>query len=383
LHLLGSSYRTGASAAQVRAWADAALTAAARYGPSFRREVLVRAAEYAGRNPQARGVAAELARQADAALGGDTPDERRARNLAVLIAALPAAEAEPYARRLAELEAGLDAAAAKAVPKFDVRRFVGRKNAKGRNVLVELFVGSHSPDCSAPTLAADRLADAYPAGEVVTLKYHRHVVNPDPLANDDADERWGYYATAYRIQATPTVVIAGRPRAPGGGAPDQARAKFVELRDAINPGLETATDVQIDLRAFRAGDNLTLSAALNGLGYDTDNLRLRFAVAEDLVRYGGAGGLRLHRNVVRALPGGAAGLSLKQPSETREVAVSLPQLRTKLLKEMDEYALRALPYPDPFRPVEFGKLSVIAWVQDDKTHAVLQVARQPIPSATP
>jgi len=383
LQLLAGAYRTGAPTDQVRAWSEQALASAARFGPSFRREVLVRAAEYVGRDPRTAGLAAELARQADAALGSDAPAERRARNLAVLLAALPAGESQPIAQRLAELEAARDAAATRSLPKFDVRRYAGRKNPKGRNVLVELFVGSHSPDCAAPSLAADRLGDAYPSGEVVALKYHRHGFSPDPLANDDGEERWGYYAAAYRVRATPTVVIAGRPKAPGGGTPDQSRGKFVELRDAINPTLELATDVQIDLRAFRSGDRVTLSATLTGLGYDADNLKLRFALAEDEVRYSGAGGLRLHRNVIRAMPGGAAGLSLKQPTETRELTVSLNELRTRLLKEMNDYAIRVQPFADPFRPVELKKLWAVAWVQDEKSHVVLQVARYPVPPGPP
>src|SRR5262249_25822055 len=106
-----------------------------------------------------------------------------------------------------------------------------------------------------------------------------------------------------------------------------------------------------------------------------ETLRLRLALVEAQVSYTAGNGLKVHHHVVRALPGGAEGLAIKEKSAKQTVRVDLEELRKELKKYLDDFAAKEAAFPNDQRPLELKDLRVIAFVQDDATRAVLQAVQ--------
>jgi hypothetical protein len=101
-------------------------------------------------------------------------------------------------------------------------------------------------------------------------------------------------------------------------------------------------------------------------------MKLRLVLVEDHVRFPGGNGLRFHHQVVRAMPGGAAGVSITKETLAAKHEVDLGDLRKHLNTYLDEYAANMRPFPRLARPLDLGHLRLIAFVQDDETHEILQ-----------
>jgi hypothetical protein len=74
------------------------------------------------------------------------------------------------------------------------------------------------------------------------------------------------------------------------------------------------------------------------------------------------------------MPGGPQGVALKAGAGKQDVIVDLAELRQQLGKYLDTYAEK-YGFPDARRPMSFNELSVVAFVQDDKTKEVLQAVQ--------
>ena len=122
------------------------------------------------------------------------------------------------------------------------------------------------------------------------------------------------------------------------------------------------------------GSKLSINAEASDLDDPGDKMRLRLALVEDEVNYKGGNGLGHHHFVVRALPGGAEGLALKDKSGKQTVTVDLDDVRKKLTGYLDE-AAKDLEFPSKDRPMELKKLKVIALVQNDITKEILQAVQ--------
>src|SRR5262249_34191765 len=100
----------------------------------------------------------------------------------------------------------------------------------------------------------------------------------------------------------------------------------------------------------------------------------------EVVRYPGSNGHRLHRHVVRALPGGVNGFPVDAKKVKRSARVDLGELRKKLSEYLAKYA-RDNP-KDPFtpdrRPLELKKLKVVAGVRGEDGRA-LRAAQADVP----
>ena len=55
--------------------------------------------------------------------------------------------------------------------------------------------------------------------------------------------------------------------------------------------------------------------------------------------------------------------------------VDLPELRNTLVAYLDNYTATVRPFPQPQRPLDLQHLRVIAFVQDDATHEILQAVQ--------
>jgi hypothetical protein len=120
----------------------------------------------------------------------------------------------------------------------------------------------------------------------------------------------------------------------------------------------------------------------------TPDLALNFALVEDDVRYSGENGIRFHRYVVRSLAKPADGgfPVAAGTTETLVAAFDPAAISAKLKTYLADYAKDN----DRFGPITFlstdtamqpEHLYIAAWVQDRKTHRVLDAAIVPVERA--
>lgn len=360
--------------ADARDQADRAVAFAAAYGPEMKRYALV----YAARKVTAAGklpaVAVDYARQAEQALEASAPPEEQLPVLKVYARALRNAgqegEADEVGGRIAKAEEALDRAFEEHAVPFETTPFAGRKGKGERVVLVELFTGANCPPCAAADTAFDALLRTYTPRDVVMVQYHLHIPAPDPLANGDGERRGRYY----RVLGTPSWFVNGRPGPHVAGDRDEAREGYKSLLDALGQELETEVPARLKVTAGRRGERIDVTAEADGLKA-SGAVRLRLLLVEDVVRYLGVNGQRLHRHVVRALPGGVEGLRVSGASARHEVAVNLADVRKSLAEELAGHrAFREQEWS-----FELKQLKVVALLQDDESKDVLQAAQADVP----
>lgn len=277
---------------------------------------------------------------------------------------------------LSKLDAKMDAEYLTTVPPFKPSRYSGRKEAEANQIAVlELFTGAQCPPCVAADVAFDALEKAYDHKDLVLIQYHMHIPGPDPMTNPDSIARWDYYRKFFPegIRGTPSTLFNGKPSAGGGGAMANAQNKFDQYSQLINPILEKSTPVRMTGNANRNGDKLDIKVEVYG-AETGDPLKLRILVVEESVKYVGSNRLRFHHQVVRAMPGGAAGVDIKGKDFKHSVTSDVKEIQAALNKYLDEYAANR-PFPTPNRPLELKSLKVIAIVQNDKTANILQAVQ--------
>ena len=262
--------------------------------------------------------------------------------------------------RLEKLETVLDKEYMAKVPPFKPKTFEGRKEKSDKVVVMELFTGAQCPPCVAADVAFDALQQAYKPTDVIFLQYHMHIPGPDPLTNSDSEARWKYYG---KLTGTPSTLFNGKTAAGGGGGMANAENKFKQYKDVIDPLLEGTTTVKLTGKAIAKGGKIHIEVDANGLPSE-EQLKLRFVLVEETIRYVGGNGLRFHHHVVRALPGGVDGTLLKEAKASKTAEVDLKELRQTLTAYLDDHAKQAtFPYPD--RPLALKNLHVVALVQND------------------
>ncbi|MBY0229161.1 MAG: hypothetical protein K2W96_07790 [Gemmataceae bacterium] len=369
LYLLQNAEEKEAKPAEVRAWAEKAVRSAELYGPAFQRDLLVMVATGLGRQKPYEAIALQYARRAERSLEGKEPPDVQKRVLSTLAALL-----EKDAKKKDEAKA-VQARIAKLDFRIKPVEYKGRKGKSDRVVLVEAFTGSQDPSFAALGLALDAVARSYKPTEVVALRYHQHVPDPDPLANEDGNGRLGVYAGMRRVAIPLVILDASQSRQPAGPA-DEAPEVYEELLPAIDARLEKEAEARIALKAVRKGDTVSITAEVSGLpkGEEEPEARLVVALVEDGVEYKGGSGRPRHDGVVRHLPAGAEGKALKEKGGKHEFTVDLAKLKKDLAKYLKEFEEKR-PFPDKERPMELKSLRVVAWVQG-KT--VMQAAVVPV-----
>ena len=268
---------------------------------------------------------------------------------------------------LVKLEAKIDAEYIKTVPPFKPTAFAGRKDKAANQVVVmELFTGAQCPPCVAADVAFDALQKSYKPTDLVLIQYHLHIPGPDPLTNLDTVAR----AKFYSVNSTPTTLFNGKSQAPGGGGMANAEGKFKQYTSIIDPLLEKTADVKVAGKATRNGDKVNI--AVEVAGADGDDMKLRLLVVEETIKYVGGNQLRFHHQVVRAMPGGADGVAIKDKTFKHTASVDLGDVRKGLTKYLDDFAATRPDFPKPERPMDLKSLRVIALVQNDKTKEIVQ-----------
>ncbi|MDW8266600.1 MAG: hypothetical protein RMJ52_14845 [Gemmataceae bacterium] len=364
---------------EVRRWASKAAKAAEAHGPRWHREMVTRLANVLATRETYVDLGLEYARQAVTLIDPTDEPTAQTRPLEVAIRLLRKAgkneEAQGLEARLAKLEERADQEYLKKMPPFEPVKYAGRKGKSDRAVLVELFTGAQCPPCVAADLAFDAVRKTYLTRDVVLLQYHLHVPGPDPLTNPASEARSRYYED--EVEGTPTILFNGKPKAGGGGPIAAAKEKYDEYREVIEPLLEEPARVRLQADVFRKGSKINISVTVSDLQKPGERMRLRLALVEEAVRYTGSNNLRFHHCVVRAMPGGPEGKALVDKNATIKAAIDLDELRQELIAYLDREAMRE-PFPNDRRPMEFQKLHVVAFVQDDSTKEVLQAIQVPV-----
>jgi hypothetical protein len=357
----------GAAAQKVKAaelgeWVQLVRKQAARYGSEWHQEVSLRTAEGLAGQKEFGPLALEVIRQVNQELGEKAGAQARLRGMGALAKALKVAgKADDLAKVMKELD-GLESAAHHEYEKtalgFEPEKFKGRQKGN-RVVLVELFTGAQCPPCVAADLAFEGLERTFTNREVVLLQYHLHIPDIDALTTPDSEARQDFY----QIQGTPNIFFNGKSMAGGGGPKAVAQFKYNDYRKVIEPILAEETNLKLTASAVRTGDVVKIEAAVDGLKKPGEKVKLRLVLVEEWVRYLGGNGLPYHARVVRALPGGVAGLALTKESGKQTASVDLGNLRKELAKFLAPEGVED--------PTAYRKLSVVAFVQDDATREVL------------
>jgi hypothetical protein len=169
----------------------------------------------------------------------------------------------------------------------------------------------------------------------------------------------------------------------GGSSLAQSKAKFEEFREAIEPRLETNRRAEVQLDVKRDGERIMIVAeAQSNEAAQRDpaaaSVVLRLALVEAEVRYAGANGIRFQRQVVRKLPGGAAGKPLTDGKCRLETSIDLEALRRDQTKYLEKVT-RQGEFIRPVPTVASGLLAVVGWVQDDGNKAVWHAVKIDVP----
>jgi hypothetical protein len=331
----------------------------------------------------------EHAQKAMKALKDDSPPGEKVAINKLYVNALTkrgkAEEAKKAAAALEKLEADLDAEFVAKNIEFKVDKFAGRKGKSTRVVLVELFTGAQCPPCVSADIAFDASLKAFEPRDVAFLQYHLHIPGPDPLTNDISESRQQYYRE--EVQGTPALILDGKGGPALGGRKNDAEDRFGKLKEAIEKNLEVDQEGAIKLDVQRDGSKITISASASDLKEAGDKVKLRIALVEEVARFQGGNGQRLHHNVVRTFAGGLAGFPLeKKEGATHKATVDVEELRKKLDGQLNIMAANLIAqnrapqgFQWPDRPLKLAKLKVIAFVQDDDSKRILQAAQADVP----
>ena len=119
--------------------------------------------------------------------------------------------------------------------------------------------------------------------------------------------------------------------------------------------------------------DLKVTASANNLPKETDNLRLRLVIAEDHLEYAARNGIRLHEMVVRQMPGGVEGTKVKEGKLQFDDNISLAKFKKDIIEQTANFENRTGALV-PEEALQLKKLSVVAFVQNDKSGEILQSA---------
>lgn len=241
-------------------------------------------------------------------------------------------------------------------------------------VLAELFTGSECRPCQAADIAYDKLLERYGRSELAIVEYHLHIPRPDPMTNSAGELRSEYY----NVNSTPTSIIDGTTIEMSGGQGIAAKSKFSIYADQIDRSLNNAARASIKLSTRFRKNKISLS--VNALVTKPQkSVRLRVLLTEDDIHYVGANGISTHRFVVRKMLRGPGGTVFSQNGKAAvKDAFTVSSVEESLEKYLDTYEKKlqrpGLVFKEKKSDIDPNHLYIIAFVQDDANHRILQSA---------
>jgi tetratricopeptide (TPR) repeat protein len=254
-----------------------------------------------------------------------------------------------------------------------------------RTALAELFTGSGCGPCVAADLGFDGLLERYKRQDLVVLVYHMHIPLPDPMTNQATMDRGKYYG----VPGTPTPVVDGLRLTSSGGSREMTKGFFDRVTPKIESELELPAQAQIAVTGSIAGDTVKASVVVDQIKTPSPDLKIQLALAEEEVRYTGENGVRFHPMVVRSLGGkDASGFALSASGPTTvEWTFDVKAMSDQLKKYLDDYEKAGhrgdtFTFLDKKYQIDPNNLSLVAFVQDMKTKAILQTVYVKLAPAT-
>jgi hypothetical protein len=370
-----------APADDLRAAAEGYVKIAADYGRELERQALAKVAADLTRGAQDPSLALTYARRAAKQIRDDNPLAGTLNIQKILAAALRRNgrldEAKEVAARINKMEEQLDQEYLRTATPFKPEPS-GRTGTSGRVAVLELFTGAQCPPCVAADIAFDALGQTYKPAELALLQYHLHIPGPDALTNRAAEARAQYYIDD--INGTPVLFLDGLATPNMGGDRDLAKRRYESLRKLVNEDLDAGPQARLELTVRRQGGTIEAHAEVSEFKKAGEKVRLRLALVEDVARYQGGNGRRLHHHVVRAFLGGPDGFPLKERAASRDVKITLADVEKEIRDYLAEAAKkRPLMGDEPTLRLE--RLRVVAFVQDDEHKRILQAAQADVPAA--
>jgi hypothetical protein len=381
--LLKSYVEEGANDADSIALAGRLVKLAARYGPEIETNAAAVACHALARGDKVSPEAVAFARNAEKTLyrdGAPLPSANLLKGLArLLIKTGKENEAKALEPRIDKLEEIVDAEYEKTAVPFKTEAFKGREGDGKRVAVVELFTGAYCPPCVAADVAFDAGLQTFKPTDVIFLQYHVHIPARDRLTNADTEKRMNYYGNS--VDGTPTGFVNGSVTKQLGGLKSSSKDSFDTLRDAVEDALKLEVAAALKVKVERKGDKLDITGEVRNLRQRGEKVKLRFVLVEDVVRYPGGNGQRLHHHIVRAFPGGADGVALPDVEDRKSVTIDLADLKKTLDQYMTDINKSNRPFVDDEYPLSLKRLKVIALIQDDANREILQAAQIDVPDA--
>lgn len=279
-------------------------------------------------------------------------------------------------------------------------RYKPNANRGDRTVLAEFITGAGCIPCIPFDYSFEAALKDYSTKDLTLLVYHWHAPVWDPLGNYSADARVAYYD----VKGAPTVFVDGKKFDAGDadaynggdGETDKFQQTFDALGKQINRELETAAAAELELKAEKRGQIVNVRVNADKFANVSDDLTLQVALVENEVSYSGENGLRFQMMVVRALAGDnekrSFGLKIDSTKANQfDYVFDVEKIAAQNLNYYDTFAVeKTQEFKERFGgsvpenlKVEFkykknqinpNNLSVVAFVQDNKTKKILQSA---------
>ena len=278
------------------------------------------------------------------------------------------------------LTAYIETTYAKAIADLAKSTEVSVPEAADRSVLCELFTNVRADSAVAAEMSTAALARRLGSDRFIVIRYHpldvssRNQGNGDPLANDVSLARLAYY----RGRNFPAAYMDGRLLTGTNGLlADTSRVHERLVRETVRR-LEIGSGWSVELEARRTGDSIQVTAKAQSDKLAEGEYRLRLMLVEERIPMPTSScGIRVQEMVMRWQIAGADGVAPKDGKFAVTETVALPDVRKLLIDDLARFErLQGMNFPD--KPLDLKSLSVVAVVQDETTHEVLQAKLVPV-----
>jgi tetratricopeptide (TPR) repeat protein len=275
-------------------------------------------------------------------------------------------------------------------------RYVPTSARTDRTVLAEFFTGAGCIPCIPFDYTFEKALEDYSRRELALLVYHWHAPSLDPMGNRSSDARAKYYG----VEGAPTIFLDGQKFADEGvearvksAAEKRAAGAYSAVTSVINKRLEAPSQARLRFDLERLDKGVKAVVAVYGLKDAAPDISLQLALVEDEVHYSGENGLRFHPLVVRNLAraAGADDYGFKvDPSRANNFThtFDLDAISAENLRYYDEWPVERNKevnariggdadfdvgrFKEQRHLINSDKLSVVAFLQDNKTRQILQ-----------
>jgi thiol-disulfide isomerase/thioredoxin len=258
--------------------------------------------------------------------------------------------------------------------------YTATEKRSDRMVLAEVFTGSGCPPCAAADLAFDAAMLRYPRKDLAVIMYHVHVPRPDPMTNADTQALY----KAYAVNGVPTFLIDGK-RTSGGGPREMTKSVYDRFGDDIQKALETPAEARMTAGASITGKSVSVHATVREVqneSEDVQELKVKIALVEKMLRYNGENGIRFHPMVVRSIQ------SFDLKGESYAHSFDLDAVSKAAREHLDDYEAKghrgeSFQFTEKKFEINRNELAVVVFVHDEKSKHVLQTAYVDLAGGTP